>query len=131
MPHLRSLAALTVLAAAVVACGGGSNSGVDLTGKPFQSRRGERAVTVDAVDNNFRPQYLTVSIGTVVTFDNVGRNIHNVISIGDGFASINVDDFAPDDSGTVTFDAAGDYPYYCTLHGTPTRGMNGAIRVVK
>jgi plastocyanin len=29
----------------------------------------------------------------------------------------------------VQFDDAGDYPYYCSLHGTPTAGMDGRIRV--
>ena len=30
-----------------------------------------------------------------------------------------------------TFNAPGYYRYYCSLHGSPTKGMVGAIRVVK
>ncbi|MBK5288313.1 MAG: cupredoxin domain-containing protein, partial [Acidimicrobiia bacterium] len=116
---------LTVLAA----CGSDSAS-VDLSGKTFTRETGKRAITIDAVDNNFKPQFVTVSAGTKVTFKNVGRNLHNVYSVGDTFTSIATPDFGPDEQGSVTFDRAGDYPYYCTLHGTPTRGMTGAIRVV-
>ena len=30
----------------------------------------------------------------------------------------------------MVFDEPGEYPYYCTLHGTETAGMVGTIRVV-
>ena len=36
----------------------------------------------------------------------------------------------PDAVATLTLDEPGDYAYYCTLHGTTTKGMVGAIRVV-
>ncbi len=125
------LTAVSMLSLTVLAACGSDSSGVDLSTKKFTSETGKRAVTVDGADNNFKPQYVTVSAGTKVTFINVGRNQHNVYSIGDDFASIATVDFGPGDKGTVTFDEPGDYPYYCTLHGTPSRGMTGAIRVVE
>lgn len=125
------LTAVSILSLTVLAACGSDSAGVDLSGKKFTSETGKRAVTIDAVDNNFKPQYVTVSVGTKVTFDNVGRAQHNVVSVGDTFTSIATADFGPGDTGSVTFDKAGDYPYYCSLHGTPTGGMNGAIRVVE
>ena len=44
---------------------------------------------------------------------------------------IDQEDFDPGDEGAVTFDEVGDFPYYCSLHGTPTKGMIGGIRVVE
>lgn len=112
-------------------CGGSSSAGVDLSGKRFEDRRGQRTVTLDAVDNNFRPQYVTVSAGTKVVFTNVGRNQHNIIPVNGTFREVATVDFEPGDHATMTFERAGDFPYYCSLHGTPAKGMNGAIRVVK
>ncbi len=138
MPHslrlfLRCSATLTVILAAAVGCGSDSSGvgGVDLAGKPFANLRGDSAVTIEAADNDFRPQYVTVRAGTKVTFDNVGRNLHNVWAVDDRFASIATSDFDPGQQASVAFDRTGDYPYYCTLHGSSTKGMIGAIRVVK
>lgn len=93
---------------------------------------GESEVTVEAVDNNFKPEYVEVSKGTAVTFVNEGRNIHNVLPVAGGaFQPIEADDFDPGDEGTITFGEVGDFPYYCSLHGTATKGMIGGIRVVE
>lgn len=127
----RVLVSLALTAGVLVGCGSdGSSNGVDLSGKRFEKEKGTRAVTVEAVDNKFEPAYVTVSTGTTVTFDNTGHNRHNVISVEDGFESI-TSPFTGGESHKVTFDAAGDYPYYCSLHGTAARGMAGAIRVVE
>lgn len=130
---LRCSATLALILTTAIGCGSTSSGvgGVDLTGKPFENLRGDTAVTIDAADNDFRPQYVTVRTGTKVTFDNVGRNLHNVWAVDDRFASIATPDFDPGQQASVTFDIAGDYPYYCTLHGSSTKGMIGAIRVVK
>ena len=132
-PPRASLIAVLLLTGVVVAACGGSDSGggVDLSDKLFENLRGDARVTVDAADNDFRPQYVTVRAGTKITFDNVGRNLHNVVSVDDSFVSVDTPSFHPGDTKTITFGTAGDFPYYCTLHGTPTRGMTGAIRVVR
>jgi plastocyanin len=139
-------AVTTVAAVLLVGCGdsdpGGSSAdgtdeatleAIDLMNEgDVSAETGESEVTVDAVDNNFKPKYIEVSKGTAVKFVNEGRNIHNVLPVAEGaFTSIDADDFDPDDEGVITFDEVGDFPYYCSLHGTKTKGMIGGIRVVE
>ncbi|MDQ2678831.1 MAG: cupredoxin domain-containing protein [Actinomycetota bacterium] len=91
---------------------------------------GKGSVTVITKDNTFTPKYMKVSPGTKIVFDNRGRTAHNVIpSNKDQFESIPVDDLQPADTATLVFDDPGEYPYYCSLHGTPTKGMIGAVLV--
>ena len=132
MPRIvRLLVLFALIASGLFGCGSdSSSSGVDLSAKKFENEQGKRAVTVNLVDNKFVPAYVTVSAGTTVTFDNTGHNRHNIISVEDGFESI-ASPLGGGESHEVTFERAGDYPYYCSLHGTAARGMTGAIRVVK
>jgi len=132
--------ALVVVLAALVpsACsgGGGSTSGQvdglpDVPAKDYQDLTGKKTVTVDAVDNAFQPQYIKVSKGTKVEFTNTGQNPHNVFAAEEGaFTDVPVDQFGPGATADVTLDDAGTFPYYCSLHGTAKRGMNGRIIVV-
>ena len=88
--------------------------------------------TVDALDNNFRPQVLTIRAGTAVEFVNVGRNVHNVVPADDKTATTwGVLDagFQPKGTYTYVFTRPGTYQYYCTIHGTPTAAMFGTINV--
>ena len=86
------------------------------------------AVTVQALDNSFRPETVTVSVGTEVLFDNRGRNDHNVLpSDGGDEWGVQVEEFRPGDQYTVTFDEPGEYPYYCSIHGTADVGMIGTV----
>jgi len=92
---------------------------------------GKGSITIDTKDNTFTPKYVKVSPGTKIVFDNRGRTAHNVIpSIDDQFESIPVDDLQPAEKATLVLDDPGEYPYYCSLHGTPTKGMLGAVTVV-
>ena len=117
--------ALTTL---VLGSCGSSSSAQNLGDRPFVNEQGKRAVTVEVVDNNFEPAFLKISTGTTVTFTVKGRNRHNVISIGDSFKSSDL--LNPGDSVKVAFKKTGDFPLDCSLHGTPTSGMTGGIRVV-
>ena len=151
MPTKLAATVVTLfLALAMTGCGGDSETDtaatttaaastptVDLEAVTFEDQTGKPAVIIDAVDNNFEPQYIEVSPGTKITFRNDGRNSHNVVPIGsDGFDEIKTDDFEPGTEveitlgQTATLDEPGDYRYYCTLHGTTNKGMIGAIRVV-
>ncbi len=89
-------------------------------------------VTVQALDNTFRPQDLTVEVGTEVVFDNVGRNEHNVIPEPGGPQGWGVgeDLFAPGDTYSHVFDEPGVYEYVCTIHGVNRKGMVGTVTVV-
>ncbi|MFV0317125.1 MAG: plastocyanin/azurin family copper-binding protein [Microthrixaceae bacterium] len=129
-----------VVAGSAAGCGesdpggssGKSDSEVDLEGKDFADETGSDTVDVEAVDNNFRKPYIEVTKGATVTFTNDGRNVHDVVPVAEGaFPDIPAEDFKPDDAGSVTFDEVGDFAYYCTLHGTKTKGMVGGIRVVE
>ena len=125
---------LAVAVLAVAGCGDGSSGsgGVDLSSTRFTDMTGQDEVVVEGLDNSFRPRYIEVKAGTAVTFRNDGRNPHNVLAVEKGaFEDIETQDFKPTDEGTITFDEPGDVPYYCSLHGTKTKGMTGAVRVVE
>lgn len=127
-PSRASVAPAVVAAVLVVACGSSSGSSTgSLTGEKIQKETGHEAVNVDAVDNAFEPKFTSVSKGTTVTFENAGHNKHNVVSVGDGFGRSKI--LEPGDTWEVTLEQAGDFRYYCSLHGTPTSGMDGGVRV--
>lgn len=147
---VRSIAVVVTIGVALVvaACGGDGSSGAGSasSGEPTTSTAsavpsvpesdyvdltGSASVQIDALDNKFKPQYATVKVGTAVTFKNDGRSVHNVLPVTEGaFPPIEADAFQPDDEVTVTFDEPGLVPYYCSLHGTTTKGMVGGLRVV-
>jgi plastocyanin len=129
MRHVSTLVPTALVLGLLVACGsnGGPSTG-SLSGQDIHEETGHRAVTIEAVDNTFEPKFSSVSTGTTVTFRNAGHNKHNVISVGDGFGSSKILD--PGDTWKVTFRTGGDFRFYCSLHGTPTSGMDGGVRVV-
>ncbi|MHB1139396.1 MAG: cupredoxin domain-containing protein [Microthrixaceae bacterium] len=145
MRVLKSLlVALSVLlVVGLTACGSGSSddatngggddptAGLDaVPDSDYEDLTGRADVTIDARDNTFEPQYVTVSPGTKVEFDNVGRNPHNAIAVVDGaFEDVPTDELQPGDVAVRVFDEPGDYPYYCSLHGTKNKGMTGRVRV--
>ncbi|HMX07188.1 MAG TPA: plastocyanin/azurin family copper-binding protein [Microthrixaceae bacterium] len=115
-----------------VACGGGSSSSFSLPDGATWTKESGNAVTVDTRDNVFVPQFIEVKKGTEVTWDNTGRNRHNVLPDDEGdFESIEVDELDPGEKASRTFDEVGEFGYYCSLHGTATKGMFGAIKVVE
>ena len=134
---MRVLKLLLVSCLVLGVCGGdddddSESDAASLEGQEFVDETASTAVTIDAIDNSFRPQYVEVAAGTTVTFDNRGRNVHNVIPAEEGaFAVVEAEDFEPEDAAEIVFDEPGDYAYYCSLHGTATAGMIGGIRVVE
>jgi plastocyanin len=103
------------------------------------------SVTVQVLDNSYRPIDIEIAAGTEVVFDNRGRNEHNILpdSVKDdaGLAEMLASDtspaawgvasteFAPGEVFSHVFTAPGVYPYYCSIHGVPGVGMYGIIRV--
>ncbi|MBS1848025.1 MAG: hypothetical protein JST73_07080 [Actinobacteria bacterium] len=90
--------------------------------------------TVHALDNDFDAKHLQVRVGTTVTFLNIGHNKHNIIPDNPDQANFSKseDDFPNGSSYTFTFTKPGTYPYYCSLHATPTAGtMRGVITVTR
>jgi len=125
------LAGLVVLAA----CGGGTGQAgargptvADYRGVPVTPGPEAR---IDAIDNRFVPERLKVRAGTRVRFANAGRNDHNVLPVDGGGFRIDVEAFRPGAARTFRFARTGVYRYYCSLHGTKTRGMIGVVVVVR
>jgi plastocyanin len=84
-------------------------------------------VTIHIRDNVFSPTDLAVAPGTTVKWVNDGRNTHNVTpSAGHAYGSGNL---KPGKSYVHTFEKAGSFAYYCTLHGTPKKGQHARLAV--
>lgn len=104
---------------------------VDVAAEDFEDRSGLDTVDISVVDNSFEPRWVIVSAGAKVRWTNNGRNHHNIVAEPQGaFAGIEQDQFPNGSVHAVTFDDAGDFPYFCSLHGTPRNGQNGVIRVL-
>ncbi len=85
--------------------------------------------TVTAIDNTFRPGEIEVAAGTTVVWENRGRNDHNILQVDGKAWGVSTDKFAPGDSYQHRFTEPGTFAYYCSLHGTTTKGMVGTIVV--
>ncbi|MFI5053319.1 MAG: right-handed parallel beta-helix repeat-containing protein, partial [Acidimicrobiia bacterium] len=65
--------------------------------------------------------------GTTIRWVNDGDNVHNVTpNAGHSFGS---GALAPGKSYVHKFADPGSYAYYCTLHGTPTKGQHAVVAV--
>jgi plastocyanin len=83
---------------------------------------------VEVGDNFFSPSSLTIAVGDSVTWTNGGSMPHNVVADNGSFRSGNASASAW--SYTRTFTSAGDFRYFCELHGAAGGlGMAGIIRV--
>lgn len=82
----------------------------------------EQRVSVEVIDNDFTPRTLTVNKGATVTWTFTGNLPHNVTDDRGAFAS---DTLAKGGEYHRTFDAAGVFYYYCTIH----HGMQGTLTV--
>ncbi|GEP00389.1 cupredoxin domain-containing protein [Methylobacterium haplocladii] len=71
------------------------------------------AVTIRIDNFTFGPDLVTVAPGTAVTWINGDDIPHTVVSQTKQFRSKTLD---TDDRYTFTFDAPGEYPYFCSLH---------------
>lgn len=113
------MAAALALALSGAACGDGDDAPelVDATSE------------VGVLDNSFRPAELTVAAGTTVLWENVGRNDHNVLPVEGDAWGVEAEAFAPGATFRHRFTEPGTYAYYCSLHGTTTKGMVGTITV--
>jgi plastocyanin len=82
----------------------------------------EQQVTVEAVDNDYEPRHLTVNLGTEITWRMDGDAAHTITDEEGSFDSGVLD---PGDEYVLTFEKAGTYYYYCTLH----HAMQGTLVV--
>jgi plastocyanin len=82
-----------------------------VTANTAQSSTATADVTID--NFSFRPQTLTVAVGTTVIWTNRDDIPHTVVSDDGVFKSKARD---TDEKFSYTFDQAGTYPYHCSIH---------------
>ncbi len=71
-----------------------------------------------------------VAVGTEVVWKNGGSNDHDIVPVADGERGASASTrFHPGDDYSYVFTEPGEYPYYCTIHGTADVGMTGTIIV--
>ena len=88
-------------------------------------------VEVRSLDNSFIPPDIEIEAGTAVNWINGGRNDHDVLPVDETLDwGVDRDTFVPGTEYTHLFDTPGDYPYYCSIHGTKDVGMIGSVVVV-
>jgi len=96
---------------------------------------GAGRVVVAVTDNAFEDRIIVVDAGTTVVWVNEGRNDHNVRPAEEDrrpgwFREVPKAVLADGGAGSVTFEQAGDFPYFCSFHGTARRGQRGRVIVV-
>ena len=139
MNRALSLVGTGLLAAALTlaaACGSDDNGNDSVTGGTDDGSDLEGVVPIDGseadvkvLDNTFNDENIKVAPGTKVVWTNDGRQDHDIVPVGDGDWGVEPGDF---EAGAVyehTFDEPGTYRYYCTLHGSESSGMIGAVVV--
>jgi plastocyanin len=138
---VASLLGLVLVTSSFAACGSdgdgaGGDTGLSASDGSSDDSVPEDVVVIDtdpaevtALDNSFRPENIEVPAGTEVVWTNKGRNEHNVLHVEGDDWGVEVDDFQPGASYSHTFDEAGVYRYYCSIHGTTDAGMIGTIVV--
>ena len=88
-------------------------------------------VTVTVTDNRFTEREIVVTAGTEVVFVNEGANDHNVKpAVPGAFDEIETEALRDGGQASIVFEAVGDFGYYCSIHGTATRGQTGRVSVV-
>jgi plastocyanin len=72
------------------------------------------AETRASIDNfTFKPDTITVPVGTTVVWENDDNIVHTVVSLDGAFRSPALD---TEDKFRFTFDKAGTFEYFCSLH---------------
>jgi 3',5'-cyclic-AMP phosphodiesterase len=92
------------------------NHPIAITDVPLESEMKAAGGTAQqvVVDNfSFAPATTAVAVGTTITWTNRDDVPHNVVSTEKKFASPVLD---TDEQFSHTFDAAGTYKYYCSIH---------------
>ena len=114
------------LAAAILACGGSSDSTGPGTGTGGGGGGGGSTpvatTSVEMKGSAFNPAAIKVASGATVTWTNSDGINHNVTFDNTTLAATN---FATGSKALVMPTAAGTYTYRCTLHG----GMTGSVLV--
>lgn len=134
--HLRPALLTLVLATSIVvtACGGGSSdagprdggssSGTTTTAADGGGSAGSGKVEI--ADFAFDPAETEVAAGETVTFTNADDVAHTATAKEGDPTTFDTKEIEAGGSKEITFDEAGDYEYYCSIH----EYMKGTIHVV-
>jgi plastocyanin len=108
----RVLILATALMLTVIACDDGGGD----TGTTAPAGGAEEAVEI--ADFAFNPEELTIAVGSTVTWTHADPDLpHTATSDDDVFDSGNLNE---GDEFSFTFDEAGTFPYFCSVHPTMT-----------
>jgi plastocyanin len=135
--HRRRRAARLVASALTLVAVGSAGCASNTSGKsvpnatsgtlaPVQSG----TVKISSRDNTFIPEDVTVTAGTKLVWNNDGRNDHNIVPVGDTPFHVDTAAFGPKATYEYVADKPGTYDYFCSIHGTSTKGMIGTVQVV-
>jgi len=119
-----------VIAATAIGCGGGSNgtpsspASPSPTPPPPTSSPASATVVITIVGmngaNSYAPNPTTVQIGQTVAWRNADGVAHTATANGGAFDTGSIAPGAT--SSPITMNAAGSFPYHCTLHGFAMAG---------
>jgi len=82
----------------------------------------------DGGNNRFEPANITIPLGTTVTWSWVG-GFHDVTPTGDPVFTPSGAPVPSPNAYSHTFNSAGTYLYFCSVHGSANSGMRGTIVV--
>jgi len=111
---------LIALALALASCGGDGDSSDTMAG----GGGGGGAAEVEIVEFSYDPDPIEVEVGDEVTWTNEDSAPHTATADDGSFDTGTLDKGKP---GTVSFEAAGTFPYFCEIHPT----MHGTVEVVE
>jgi plastocyanin len=83
----------------------------------IRTAKAQDATTVTIADFAFSPGQLTITEGTTVTWVNNDSAPHTATGDGGEFDTGQID---PGGSASITFDTAGTYSYFCSIHPSMT-----------
>ncbi len=86
-------------------------------------------VPVQALDNSFRPEIVEIAVGDEVLWENRGMNEHDALYVDGDDWGVVAESFQPGDVYSHVFTEAGEYRYYCSIHGSTEVGMIGTVIV--
>jgi plastocyanin len=92
----------------------------DEAGEDDGGTAGAEEVAIDIVDFAFEPAEVEVSVGTTVTWTNVGPTDHTTTAYVDGDKFWDSAIMAEGDTFSFTFEEPGSYDYLCALHPSMT-----------
>ena len=111
---------LLALALGLAACGG-SDDGTDET-TAIGGGNGTAATEIEIVEFSYDPDPIEIEVGDEVTWTNEDSAPHTATADDGSFDTGTLDKGKP---GTVAFEEAGSFPYFCEIHPT----MHGTVEV--